>query len=322
MSKESIRIISIGAAIQDIFLRGKVFAAHKEGKQEIQEFVLGSKNEVESIVFSTGGGATNAAVTFARHGFDSGYMGMIGDDIAGKAVLEALHKDGVDTALVSIDKQHNTGASVILLSPNGERTVLTYRGASNQYAIDEHDFDSAHAQWLYISSLSGDFAALQAIVEYAKRHDIKVAINPGKGELQHNHHFLELLPAITILGLNKEEMQQLYDGISVEDAIRRAAEHIPYILVTDGPNGAIATDGTKLYRAGVYQDVPVVDRIGAGDAFNSGFVAKIAQGESVEAALTFASANSTSVVSKIGAKAGILSARDPLHTMPIDVSQL
>jgi ribokinase len=67
----------------------------------------------------------------------------------------------------------------------------------------------------------------------------------------------------------------------------------------------------------MYDDVPVVDRTGAGDAFSSGFTAMVAAGKSMEEAITFASANSTSVVSKIGAKAGILTHGTPLHSMSI-----
>jgi ribokinase len=71
----------------------------------------------------------------------------------------------------------------------------------------------------------------------------------------------------------------------------------------------------------MYEDVPVIDRTGAGDAFSSGFTAMIAAGESLEWAVTYASANSTSVVSTIGAKAGILGQTDQVHGMPLDVSE-
>ena len=70
----------------------------------------------------------------------------------------------------------------------------------------------------------------------------------------------------------------------------------------------------------MYDDVPVVDRTGAGDAFSSGFTAVIAAGESLERAVTFASANSTSVVTKIGAKAGILPHDADIHDMPLEIN--
>ncbi|HUC20063.1 MAG TPA: PfkB family carbohydrate kinase, partial [Candidatus Polarisedimenticolaceae bacterium] len=80
----------------------------------------------------------------------------------------------------------------------------------------------------------------------------------------------------------------------------------PYVVLTDGPKGSYASDGSSIYYAGQYKKVKVVDRLGAGDAFCSGFTAGIAQGWPIDQALTLASANSTSVVGSIGAKSGIL----------------
>ena len=119
----AIKIISIGAAVQDVILRGRIFEPHREEDGDlVNEFELGSKNEVEAITHSVGGGATNAAVTFARQGLRSFYMGKIGDDVPGKVVLETLRQDNVDTSLVSYNKELGTGFSAILLAPNGERS--------------------------------------------------------------------------------------------------------------------------------------------------------------------------------------------------------
>lgn len=319
----NIKIISIGAAVQDVILRGRIFEPHRdEDGDKVEEFELGSKNEVEAITHSTGGGATNASVTFARQGLRSFFMGKIGDDIAGKVVLDTLRQDDVDTSLVGYNKELGTGFSTILLSPNGERTVLVYRGASDHYHMKEADFFNQTADWLYVSSLSGDVAALKTIVAYAQKHDIKIAINPGKGEIKEKKLFKELLPAFSILSLNKEEMGMLFSGDSAKELAIEGAKHVPLVLLTDGPKGSYACDGQKLYKAGMYEDVPVIDRLGAGDAFTSGFVAAIAKGETIEKALTLASANSTSVVSKIGTKAGILRASVRLHDMDIKVTEL
>jgi ribokinase len=109
------------------------------------------------------------------------------------------------------------------------------------------------------------------------------------------------------------------EGVSSEEVARSLARLVPIAVVSDGPKGVVATDGKQIITAGMYEDVPVVDRTGAGDAFGSGFVAQIAQGKSLRDAIIFASANSTSVVGQIGAKAGILHVHEPLHDMPLDV---
>ncbi len=308
--------------MQDVFLQGKIFTGHKDGKDYVQEFELGSKNEIEDVTISVGGGATNAAVTFARQGLHTMYIGRIGKDVPGKIILDVLHTEGIDTSLIKYASNAGTGYSAILLAPNGERTVLTYRGASKKYELDESDFHDTKVDWLYISSLSGDTDALKTAVKYAKQNDIKIAINPGKGELAHIKQFREMLSDFTILSLNREEMADLFDGKTTADTMRNASKHIPTVLLTDGPKGSFAADGTHLFSAGMYEDVKVVDRLGAGDAFSSGFVCRVAQGESIEKALTFASANSTSVVSYVGAKTGILKADAKLHSMPIDVTNL
>ena len=82
--------------------------------------------------------------------------------------------------------------------------------------------------------------------------------------------------------------------------------------------GAIATNRKETYHVGLYEDVKVKDTTGAGDAFGSGFLARFASGHSFEESLIFASANSTSVITELGAKKGILTGTEKLHLMPIE----
>ena len=322
-NRNDIKILSVGAAVQDVYLKGALFepVCEPDGGVCNETFELGSKNDLEGVTFSTGGGATNGAVTFARQGLHSMYMGKIGHDVAGKAILDDLHKDGVDTSLVGYSKTVGSGYSCILLAPSGERTILSYRGASSHYEINLEDFHNAQPDWIYLTSLEGNFEVIDTIFEYARHNNIKIAMNPGKKELANKDHLKELIPNLTILSMNKEEMQQIYSGETLEDLVRQASQDVHYVIVTDGPNGAVASDRWHIVRAGMYEDVPVIDRTGAGDAFSSGFTAMIAAGESLEWAVTYASANSTSVVSTIGAKAGILGQTDQVHGMPLDVSE-
>ena len=322
--RKDITVLTIGGAVQDVFLHGKLFTPHKEDNGDlVSEFLLGSKNEVEGVTYSTGGGATNAAVTFARQGLHAMYLGKVGDDVSGRTILDDLHKNGVDTSLAGIsDNGYGTGFSCILLAPSGERTILTYRGASSHYTITEHDFHDVKPDWIFITSLEGNFEVLDEIFDYAKSHDIKVAFNPGKQELAHPKKLKKLISQLTILSMNKEEMQQIYEGETMEDLVLAANKDVHYVVVTDGPNGAVASDRWHIVKAGMYEDVPVIDRSGAGDAFSSGFTAMIAAGESLEWAVTYASANSTSVVSQIGAKTGILHLDQHVHDMPLDVKEV
>jgi ribokinase len=237
-------------------------------------------------------------------------------------VIDDLHNNGVDTSLVNYLSDICTGYSCLLLAPSGERTILTYRGASAHIEIDEADFHDTQVDWIFLTSMAGNFEALDTIFAYAKAHDIKIAMNPGKDELKHPEKLKKLLPQLTILSLNKEEMQLLYDGDSLKHLVLEANKQVHYVIVTDGPKGAVAADRWHIVTAGMYEDVKVIDRTGAGDAFSSGFTAMIAAGETLEQAVTFASANSTSVVQAVGAKTGILNSNSIIHDMPLEVHEI
>ncbi|MEI6237425.1 MAG: carbohydrate kinase family protein, partial [Candidatus Saccharibacteria bacterium] len=176
--------------------------------------------------------------------------------------------------------------------------------------------------WIFLTSMAGNFEALEVIFKFAKIHNVKIAMNPGKGELRDIDKLKKLLPKITILSMNKEEMAMLYKGSDLETLVKEANKDVHYVVCTDGPNGVVAADRWHIIKAGIYEDVPVIDRSGAGDAFSSGFTAMIAANQPLEQAITFASANSTSVVGSIGAKTGILQHDALIHPMPLTVKEL
>lgn len=314
------KILSIGAAVQDVFLSHSDElkpVTDKAAHEIFMKLEMGEKADVNQINFSTGGGATNAAVTFARQGLHSQFMGTIGHDPAGVAVLNDLDKEGVDTTYITYSDKYNTGYSVLLLAPSGERTILTYRGASTHYEARYFDLDDNNADWVYITSLAGSMEVLDKVFTQAKDLDKKIFFNPGKGELKHTAKLKGLLEDVDVLSVNRQEASQIVDGQSLDELIRRLMNYVPVAIISDGPNGVIASDGKTIVRAGMYEDVPVIDRTGAGDAFGSGFLSQWAQGVSLKDSIIFASANSTSVVTKIGAKTAILHKGAKLHHMPI-----
>ncbi|HEU4830952.1 MAG TPA: sugar kinase [Candidatus Saccharimonadales bacterium] len=315
----TVKLVAIGAAVQDVFLSHSddfTPVTDKKADELFMRLELGAKADVNNIHFSTGGGATNAAVTFARQGLESQFMGAIGHDPAGQAVVEDLDKEGVTTHL-NYSKTYHTGYSVLLLAPSGERTILTYRGASTHYDAKYFDLKKTGADWAYVSSLAGSMDALDTIFNQASELGIKTFFNPGKGELAKISQLKALLEDVDVLSVNREEAQKIVDGTELEELIRRLLSYVPVAIISDGPNGVIASDGKTIVRAGMYEDVPVVDRTGAGDAFGSGFLSQWAAGKSLKDSIVFGSANSTSVVTKIGAKDGILYKGATLHAMPL-----
>lgn len=323
MSK-NVTILSIGKTVQDVFLKSDEFDPHKEGKVVYTHLPLGVKMEVEDVTFSTGGNAGNVAVTFARQGLDARYMWTLGEDPASETILHALDREGVDTSLVVQDEKYQAGYSVIMIATNGERTILNHRGVSTGKQGRDIDFEAVEkADWVYPTSLAnGGVDLLAHIVNAAKRGDTKVILNPAGPELAEPAKLRAILEDVDVLVMNKEEMSQLVEGHTLEELVRHGLNLSPVVIVSDGPNGVCASDGKTIVTAGMYEDVPVIDRTGAGDAFASGFLSQWVQGKSLKDSIIFASANSTSVVGMIGAKAGILRQGGKLHDMPIEEKEL
>lgn len=319
-----VKIAAFGAASQDVFVSGKGIKAELDPRTNeymeefTEDFKLGAKITVDNVVFSTGGGATNAAVTFSRQGLDSVFVGKIGDDMAGHGVIAELDKENIDTSGVIYHPTEGTQYSTVLLADNGERTILVYRGAANSHTAEDYqNYDFSGIDWLYVSSFGGAFEALDTIFTRARQAGVKIMFNPGDAELSSVDKLKPLLEDVEVLSVNKEEMRKIVEGQSGEELVRHAINICPVAIVSDGPNGVFAGDGKTFVRAGMYEDVPVLDRTGAGDAFGSGFLSQWAQGKSLKDSIVFASANSTSVVTKIGAKAGILGTNVELHEMPL-----
>lgn len=323
MNKQ-LRVVTVGAATQDVFLTGAIFAAKREVKTQdyVEQFPLGGKLAVDQVYFDTGGGGSNAAVTFARQGCDVSFWGKVGHDAAGAEVIRVLRREGVATNRVAFDLHHNTGYSAILLAPKGERTVLTYRGASHNLSASDFPIRTLEADWLYVTSLAGNFDLLSRLLKQANAKNIEVALDPGNAELAEPKQLKRLLPFVRVLKANREELSKLFGGDDPRQILKTAAKFVQYAIMTDGGKGCYATDGATLYHAGQYKKVKVVDRLGSGDAFGSGFVAALARGGSIEEAITLASANSTSVVAQVGAKTGILHHNARYKKMKIEVSEL
>ncbi len=311
-------IVTIGKATQDVFLRSSnVFTelVHKGVKYE--QLPVGQKLDLDEVVFSTGGNVANASVTFARQGLHSKYAWCLGNDVASESILQTLDKEGVDTSHVYQSSAFRASYSTIIMLAGGERTILNYKGSMPTAADHELKLSIVdEGDWVYISSL-GDMELLERIITRAAEHGVKVMLNPAGVELKNPDKLKALLEDVEILAVNKEEAQMIVEGETVEELARHAHHYCPVVIVSDGPNGAVVTDGKTVIAAGMYEDVPVIDRTGGGDAFGSGFLAYYAQGHSIKESIVFASANSTSVVQKVGAKEGILYKGTELHDMPL-----
>lgn len=320
-------VITFGSAIRDIFVYSKNFRI-LESEESVTGrafcFDLGSKIEIEKIIFTTGGGGTNSACGFSRLGLKSAVVTQIGNDAGGRIIMEDLKKEKVDSHFLLKSEVFSTAYSIILSIPGGERTILVHRGASENIPYHDIPWKKLKARWFYVTSLGGDFMLLEKIFKVAGEKKIKVAITPGSRELEKPYDLFPLIKKADILFLNQEEAAKL-TGLSFkkpQEILKKLDEEIRGIVVmTCGAQGSMAALENKIYQAGILK-VVVVERTGAGDAFGCGFLTGMILKNKIEDALQLGTANAASVIQKIGAKNGLLSKMDLEDFQKIDVKKL
>ncbi len=328
-------VITIGTATQDVFypLPSDTFICEK-----------GVKMEIGAPFCSTGGGAVNAAVTFARQGFKTAALFRVGADSAGESIARDMEKEGVvmlarkDAGLPRIrlgstesasSAQRDgsrwvagkageaTGQSAILLYPNGERTILTHRGAADNMPLKEVPFAKLKAKWVYIASSHIAVSVMEQIIDHCYAQGILVAFNPSAVYCADRGKLLKpLLSKIKVLMVNREEAGYIIGIASAEEKeiFARLDDLVDGICVmTDGSRGVYVSDGNRLYKAGIFPDKNLISRAGAGDAFGSGFVAGMLLKEDIAYAIRLASANATAVTEHLGAHKGVVTRYDFEH---------
>lgn len=300
-------IVTVGSATQDVFLLTREWKSGGRIKGEAMH--LGSKLDLAGIAFDTGGGATNAAVTFARSGLKVACLTRVGDDPAGFEVRKALYHAGVDVRHVVVTEKESTGYSSILLTKNGERTVLVYRGASHDFHWGETRWNTIKTSWLYLTSLAGDKEYVEKLMRWAREKKVYLAWNPGKGELAWGMRVLEkFADVVHVLLLNHEEAAELAEQNEQQKQKIFAAlakSHFPMVVVTDGIHGATVITAEHTMH-GPCLGPKAKNATGAGDAFGSAFTAGMIQWNDAAMALRLGLFNSGGVVACMGAKTCIM----------------
>jgi ribokinase len=310
-------IITFGSATQDINLKSKAFKVTKDDKDSVTGegicLALGSKIDVEGIKFTTGGGGTNVAATFAKQGFKTAFCGVVGNDEAGKQVLDELKRLKVDTSLVLKTKEKATNYSVIVSSEGEDRTILAYRGASDLLDKNKIPWNKIKTKWIYLAPLSGLLCeAFEDIVNFAFENKIKIAVNPGNSQLSLPVENLQrILKKIDVLILNQEEASFLTKISFREESeiFKKIDQMCPGVaIMTKGGDGVVVSDGKYIYSAVPNPERKIVDTTGAGDSFAAGFLSDyIRYNGDIEKGIQLGLANSEANLREVGAKTGILS---------------
>lgn len=312
-------IIAIGDTVTDAFIRIKDASVHCDVNHEKCQICVrfGDKVPFESVtIVPAVGNSANAAVAAARLGLSAALVSDIGEDYFGKECLDALARNGVVTDFIRSHKGMKTNYHYVLWFED-ERTILIKH---EEYGYDGvPDIDSP--KWVYLSSL-GENSLLfhMRILQFLNEHpDVRLAFQPGTFQMKFGKDKLAGLYRRTdVFICNVQEAQKILQTTEFDIKSLLNLMHLlgpKILLITDGPKGAYAFDGTKLGTTAEaeiwfmppYPDPkPPYERTGAGDAFASTFVSALALGKSVEEALLWAPINSMSVVQYIGAQEGLL----------------
>lgn len=304
-------VITIGSAVYDVFLLSDRFQLLRSEAFEggVGECVpLGGKIDVDQKIESSGGGATNAAVTFARLGFSTACICRVGDDLYGPGIVTDLGRESVDTTFIRHVPGGSTGFSALLTAAGGERSILTHRGVSADFTPADIPWDALHARWIYLTSLGGNIGLTERIATQAARAGAMIAWNPGRGELAAGLSAISATLAHTaVFQLNKEEAATLTHQDDPQDVRRVLVEHGlgGVLIITNGHKGTHTFFKEHAWHSNT-TGVVSVSRTGAGDAFGSGVVAGLLKGLPLPEALALGTLNAESVIQQVGAKKGIL----------------
>ncbi len=317
-------VISIGDMVTDVFIKliddNAYTYSNENGRWLAMPFA--TKVPFDSALIVKGvGNAANAAVSFAKLGINSAFATNVGDDQEGRDMIAALHANKVDSRFVRINPDKVSNVHYVLRY-QVERTILIRH--------EDYDYHWPHLRpneipkWIYFSSISEHAMEYHdQIADWLDDNpEVKLAFQPGTFQIEAGTDRLKrIYQRCEVLIVNREEAVQITGGDyhNYHDLLGRMHDMGAKIaVITDGPSGAVASDGQQALSMPLYPDpAPPLERTGAGDAFASTFVAALIKGNNISGALQWAPINSMSVVQQVGAQAGLLDEKQLEHYLSI-----
>lgn len=303
----------MGGATWDAILAADNSRVLESDSRQWLGFPYAEKLHLSGAHFGFGGGAANVAVGLSRLGLTSGFVGAIGDEHLGDAILENFKTARVDTTYAQRLPDRTSGMSIVLTAPDGERTILLNRGANDHLDPAAIDWDAlGAADWWHVSSLSGAAGNIyDELADRATKADVKLSLNPGATQVARGADGLHTaLKQAALLIVNREEAAKLLGPKAPTDRPTELAATLQGITggtvaVTDGRAGAFLDDGTDhLTLTAATPDR--LNSLGAGDAFSTGLLGALIKGQPLAEAGRLASLNASAVVSEYDAQRGLL----------------
>lgn len=315
MSQPGLDVVAIGNAIVDILAHVddaliEELALIRGGMRlidagEADALYARMKNPIEA----SGGSAANTVAGMASLGRRCGFIGQVAKDQFGGIFAHDLKSLDIAFTTPPREGEPPTAQCLVLVSPDGQRTMNTFLGASQHLgsgALDRAMIENAAILYLegYLWNADASRAAMAEAIGMAKGAGRKVAFTLSDNFviLGHRAAFLTMMAAgeIDILFANESEILTLMETDDVEAAIARASAQVPTLVVTRSENGAIAVQNGERAQVPAEPVAQVVDTTGAGDLFAAGFLAGQAEGRSLRDSLVMGAVCAAEVISHMG----------------------
>ena len=257
------------------------------------------------VRFHGGGSAANTAAWLAAAGGRPVLAGRVGDDDRGRAARDELRSSGVDARLAA-DQELPTGTCIVLVGPDGERTMAPDPGANDALAVDDLPDEvfvaggHLHVVGYALLRPGSRRAALEAMTR-ARGTGMTVSVDPSSSALL-SDRFLDDCEGAQLLLPNASEAHALTGESAPEAAARTLADRVGEVVVKLGPEGALWTNGEEVLRAAAEPVESVIDSTGAGDAFAAGLLHARASGGSTAESLAAACKLAARAVGAPGAR--------------------
>lgn len=310
-------VAALGNAIIDILARAEDSDLVREGMAKGSMALIDEARAealygvIGSTVLVSGGSAANTCAGVASLGGKAAFIGKVRDDGLGRSFAHDIRAAGVhfDTALATDGP--GTASCVILVTPDGERTMNTYLGASQHLGPDDVDEAViADSRFTYLEGYLWDPAEAKrafrraATIAHGAGRKVALSLSDSFCVDRYRAEFLELLRsgAVDVLFANEHEARALYETADTETALANLAADAKIAVMTRSEKGAVVISGGSRVEVAAHPVERVVDATGAGDLFAAGFLMGLARNASHEEAARLGALCAAEVLGHMGAR--------------------
>tara|TARA_B100000963_G_scaffold317737_1_gene298350 strand:+ start:295 stop:1227 length:933 start_codon:yes stop_codon:yes gene_type:complete len=306
------KILGIGNAIVDVIckveekflIQNNLTKSTMKLVNETEFKKLMSTLKIEETV--SGGSVANSIVGLSQLGNKVGFIGKISDDDLGNKYEKGLKKENVEFFYKKKKEIIPTGTCLILITPDSERTMVTFLGTAGK--INENDIDGnavKSSEILFLEGYLWDEGEPKKAFDKAIKNSNKVAMSLSDLFCveRHKPHFLELVKnKLDITFANEQEIMSLINVKKFDDVISFGKETNKLIVITRGSQGAIAINKNEIVECVAKKDLQIKDLTGAGDLFAGGFLHGLINNKSTKESLQNGTEMSSRVIQIIGAR--------------------